>query len=372
MSTAARLVRSALDTAGSNPTKRISILGQHLQSDIPLPPERRQNAQRGPFHGDPCGRSGKHEALGAAFIGYLVSRDDIQRIDIQTQRRIGDAQRRPDVYVTARDSTDGRHVLIVENKIDALEGENQLRDYMRLLEEQEKSAVSRTLVYITRSSRPDFGEESDHVDFKHIYWFEVYGWTRNWIENPENKCASSGELVSELLSLMEDWKMGGEITADDLRAAVTYHTSLDCGARLHVDIVDQAWRESEIELGQKDGRWSYKLSDECWQYSPTIVRWGVNIGMGYWFDRSDPTWDVERVGLPSAAVVIYQQANPLPESLPPRPEKWMKGPVEAMGGWDLWVRTLDETPLWGASLSEHYRKFFLDAFTELRDALDLG
>ena len=72
----------------------------------------------------------KHEALGAAFVGYLTSCNDIQRIDIQTQKRLGDAQRRPDVYVAARDSTSGRHVLIVENKIDALEGENR-REWRR-------------------------------------------------------------------------------------------------------------------------------------------------------------------------------------------------------------------------------------------------
>ena len=78
----------------------------------------------------------KHEALGAVFVGYLTSRGDIQRIDIQTQRSFGDAQRRPDGFVTARDSNNERHVLIVENKIDALEGENQLHDYMTLLEKE--------------------------------------------------------------------------------------------------------------------------------------------------------------------------------------------------------------------------------------------
>ena len=312
----------------------------------------------------------KHEALGATFVGYLTSRDDIQCIEIQTQKRFGDAQRRPDVYVTARDSTNGRHVLIVENKIDALEGENQLRDYMRLLA-QEESAESRTLVYITRSSRPDFDEKSDHVEFRHLYWFEVYGWIRNWVDNSKNESARRGELASELLSLMEDWKMNGEITADEMRAAILYHTSLDCGTRLHVDIVDQAWRESEIRdhLGETRNRWSYKHSDECWQYSPVIARFGVRIGMGYWFDRNDPTWDVARVGLPSAAVVIYQEDDPLPAALQRPSEAWKGGPVEGMGGWDLWVRTLDEMPRYGSSLSEYYREFFLDAFNELKDAL---
>ena len=322
----------------------------------------------------------KHEELGAAFVGYLTSRDDIQRIDIQTQNRFAEAQRRPDVYVTARDSTNGRHVLIVENKIDALEGENQLRDYMRLLE-QEKSAASRTLVYITRSSRPDFDEESDHVKFKHLYWFDVYGWVRSWVESLENQSASSGELVSELLSLMEDWKMNGEITADDMKAAFIHYTSLDCGRRLHVDIVDQAWRQSEIQqcLGETTGHWSRKeILSECWQYSPTIARFGVSMGMGYWFDRKESAWDVTRVGMPSAAVVIYQMDDdPLPAVLQRPSDEWRKGPVEGLGNWDrdtwdLWTRTLDEIPCYGSSLSEHYRKFFLDAFNELGGALGPG
>ena len=318
----------------------------------------------------------KHEELCAAFVGYLISCENIQRIDIQTQERFGDAQRKPDVYVTARDSTGGRHVLILENKIDALEGENQLRDYMRLLT-QEENAESRTLVYITRSSRPDFDEKSDHVEFKHLYWFEVYGWIRNWAESPEKKSERSGELISELLSLMEDWKMNGEITADDLRAAIVHYTSLDHGKRLHVDIVDQAWRESKIQqdLGKTSGtRTRATIPTEGWQYSVTITRFGVIIGMGYWFDRNDSTWNVARVGLPSAAVVIYQQDDPLPAKIQRPSKTWRKGLGEddPMGKWALWVRTLDKTPRYGSSLSEHYRKFFRDAFNELKVALSSG
>ena len=172
--------------------------------------------------------------------------------------------------------------------------------------------------------------------------------------------------------------MNGEITADDMKATIIHYTSLDCGKRLHADIVDQAWLESEIQqdLGETTGNWTYKtISTECWQYSPTIARFEVWIGMGYWFDRNDPTWDVARVGLPSAAVVIYQNVGPPPAAKKlRRPSKaWRKGPVEGMGAsdqlLDLWVRTLDEIPCYGSSLSEHYRKFFLDAFNELKDAL---
>ena len=87
--------------------------------------------------------------------------------------------------------------------------------------------------------------------------------------------------------------------------------------------------------------------------------------MGYWFDRNDSMWDVARVGLPSAAVVIYQRINPLPARLRRPAKAWRKGPEDCMyypDNPDLWVRTLDEAPRYGSSLSDHYRKFFLDAF----------
>ena len=316
----------------------------------------------------------KHKALGAAFVGYLVSRDDIQRMEIQTQRHFGDAQRRPDVYVTARDRTNERHVLIVENKIDALEGENQLRDYMELLK-KEKGAKSRNLVYITRHSKPDFDEKSDHVKFKHLYWYEVYGWIRSWVEKSKNEGEGGGELVTELMNLMENWRMNGDIMAGDLRAAVTYHTSLEHGEAL-LSVVDKAWNDSEIGeiIGETFGKWSYDYF-YCWEYSPRIVFFGVRIGMGYWFDRKDPTWNVERLELPSAAVVIYRDVVPLPAELECPSDAWTKGPVEGMRNFsegNLWVRTLDEMPCYGSSLSEHYRKFFLDTFNELKGALNRG
>ena len=314
----------------------------------------------------------KHKALGAAFVGYLISREDIQRIDIQTQRSFADAQRRPDVFVTARDSANECHVLIVENKIDALEGENQLHDYMRLLE-QERDANSRTLIHISRYSRPDFCERSDHVRFVHRYWFQVYDWIRNWVETSENEVSRPGELVVEFLSLMEDWRMSGDITAGDFRAAVTYHTSLESGNSL-LEIANIAWEMSKIDkiLGDTDGKWVYNYY-ECWEYSPKLVHFGVRIGIGYWFDRSDRAWNVARLELPSAAVVIYQRGSPpdaqrrLKQRSPS--DAWKKGPVEGMGGKDLWARTLDEIPCYGSSLSEHYRQFFLDAFNELKGAL---
>ena len=143
--------------------------------------------------------------------------------------------------------------------------------------------------------------------------------------------------------------MNGEITADDLRAAIVHYTSLDHGKRLHVDIVDQAWRESEIQqdLGKTSGtRTRATIPTEGWQYSVTITRFGVITGMGYWFDRNDSTWNVARVGLPSAAVVIYQQDDPLPAKIQRPSKAWRKGLGEddPMGKSALWVRTLDKTP----------------------------
>ena len=165
---------------------------------------------------------------------------------------------------------------------------------MRLLE-REPDADSRTLVYITRHSRPDFDKKSDHAKFQYRYWFEVCGWIRKWIGTSENAHAGDGELLGELLKLMEDWRMNGNITAGDLRAAVIYHTSLHGGQSL-LEIVDQAWNESGIQdvLGETTGKWSYNYF-KCWEYSPKIDRFGVRIGMGYWFDRGDPAWNATQL-----------------------------------------------------------------------------
>lgn len=310
-----------------------------------------------------------HKNLAKAFIGYLSGCDGIEHVDIETQRNF--CGRRPDIYVTARDST-GRHVIILENKIDAPEGKNQLASYMELLKEKRLDTASRTLVYVTKNYGSDFRKKSRYVEFQHFYWHQVYEWIKEWIKEPKNQETGDGELVTELLNLMEDWRMDGEITAKDLRAAVIYHTSLYSGESLF-DIMRQAWDQSKIEevLKRQPRRWSSKNYSECWKYSTTLTDFKIWIGMGYWFNREDETWSAARLELPSAAVAIYPAAGFQPAKLK-RPSGAWTDDSEYTGyaGYEcLWVKVLNETPCYGTSLSDFYLEFFLGAFSELKRAL---
>ena len=308
----------------------------------------------------------KYDALKTAFICHLISDDDIQAADIQTQKNFHG--RRVDVYVEARDVKERRHVLIIENKIDAPQGPDQLATYMGLLE-QEQNTDSKTLVYITkRSENPVFKNQPDSVQFKHIKWFEVYNWIKCWAETPDNGDATAGDVLAEFLTLMEDWSMGGNINAAAMRAAVRYHDSLNSGWRLVEEMIDPAWGESGIDavIGETSGRWKYNYWS-IWMSSPEIVRFrNALISMGFRFDRRDADWNVDETELPSAAITIKGEN---PDVFPRPSRKWQKGPVDGMDSDDLWVKQISGKPRHGESLCEFYRKFFLKAFVELREVM---
>ena len=93
--------------------------------------------------------------LCTAFIEWLIGRENIERgniktVLIETQKTF--AEGRPDIWVEVRDNADRRHVAIVENKIDARQGENQLSNYASILEGK-RSVESRTLVYPYQACR---------------------------------------------------------------------------------------------------------------------------------------------------------------------------------------------------------------------------
>ena len=315
----------------------------------------------------------KVEGLKIAFVKHLNCDEDkevleIERVYLQSQKSFWDAGRRVDIYVDARDIERKRHLMIIENKIDAPEGVDQLDAYMNLLK-NERSAASRTLIYITRrSQKPGKKNQLGNVRFKHLRWFEVYNWLKRWNESQSNDSAMGRSLLTEFLMLMEDWHMGGDIDAASLRAAIRYHGSLDSGWRLVEEMIDPAWSESQIEsaVGETSGKWLY-TTWACWQTSPKIQQFkDVRIAMGFRFDRRDADWNVDEIELPSGAVTI-KGSN---EVEFPRPSnKWQKGPVEGMDADDLWVRQISKKPSYGESMNEFYRAFFLSAFVELKKVI---
>ena len=317
----------------------------------------------------------RSEALRVAWAAWLARMEcsEIRSVRIETQRGFtvedGGTGRRPDMWFETIDASKSRHGIIVENKIDSGEGENQLADYARILK-RDSGLKSRTLVFITKFPfEPDFCANS-LVEFKHLKWSDVYHFLRN--EPLED--IDGSELAVELLKLMEDWNMNGTVSAAQLRAAITCFDS-EVGRKLHA-IQDEAWASSGIGTIISDNmngkKWTYDYQRGSMTASE-IPGLGIKLYFGFRFDRRDEGWDVDKIELPSPVVTVSPSGTnwELGESLSQPSEHWT-GPIQDMSPNDKWVRqpVHDEMPRLGEPLDECYRTFFHNAFVELKLALE--
>ena len=281
----------------------------------------------------------KCEALGTTIVGKLISLNDITTARIQTQKYFRSFRRRVDMYATMRDGAGREHVMIIESKLDSVQAKNQLADYIEILV-RHRDATTRTLIYVTRKSEeldvPTLENQQPNVSFKHLRWSQVYDWIKERTEALDGHDAAWKELLNELLALMEDWNMGGEISARSMRAALVFHNSLDSEARLVQEFIDPAWDKSDIDnfLGPTNGNWSFKNYPYSWQTSPRLTNFrNVRIAMGFRFDRRDEVWNVDDLELPSAAVTVVRGDA---DDFPRPSRKWQPGPVDGMDEGDLW------------------------------------
>ena len=311
----------------------------------------------------------KCDKLSHAFASWLANDEErlnIQSVRMETQRgfAVGDSGvgRRPDIWIEAIDAVGARHWIIVENKIDSGEGENQLADYAKILEGA-SDLGSRTLVYITKYSSETNFCGSGTVNFKHLRWSEVYRFLQEELQDDSDR----QKLVVELLRLMEDWNMDGTLSAAHLRATIIYYNSgvLEKLRELEDDAIVSS--DFSAVLGNK--RWSEGLKWYPLQRWKDIPEYGINIWIGCRVDRSDKDWDVKHIELPSPFVAV----NPLGEN-----NKVGKHIVWPSEHWvqDLlgykWVRQPieREMPRMGEPLGEFYRNFFHKSFEELKQALE--
>ena len=315
----------------------------------------------------------KCEYLGTAIVEKLIDCNNVTKVVPEAQKNFINSRRRADMYATAWEGRQ-KHVLVIESKLDSVADENQLADYIGLLAAQDEDANSRTLVCITKKFEalnvPVLNELHPNVTFKHLKWSQVYGWIRECVEELEGPNLTWEGLLKELLALMEDWNMGGPISARSMRAALVYHNFLGSGARLVQELIEPAWRDSGNDgvLGPTEGNWR-RYYPNGWQNSPGLDNYGrARIGMGFRFDRRDDVWDVDKMELPSAAVTISggdEGGIPFPQPS----EEWEEGPVPGMDDDDQWVRQTSQPPRHGESLEDFYHAFFLQAFTEIRNVL---
>lgn len=139
----------------------------------------------------------KYDELRIALAAWLSGVEGIRSVRIETQREFTVVDsckpRRPDVWMEAKDAQDASHWIIVENKIDSGEGENQLADYAKILEAR-SGLKSKTLVYITKYTSETDSCSRDGVKFKHLRWPKVYDFVQKHNDHLE--------LAVELLRLM--------------------------------------------------------------------------------------------------------------------------------------------------------------------------
>ena len=186
--------------------------------------------------------------LDAAFVKWLIGRD-VASVIVETQR-MGDNGDRFDVWIDARGSAGERHLIVLENKILAAEGTNQLRRYEMYLAKQD-DVNTRTLVYLTPHTRSDFRESTPVVEFREIYWYQVYAWLKEWSKRHDHHI-----LVKELLRLMEDWSLALKLDANDLAVATAYQASV---SSMLLQILDEIYSIVKSRLTDTaTGRWSYE------------------------------------------------------------------------------------------------------------------
>lgn len=289
----------------------------------------------------------------AAFASWLAE-DEFERAWVVTQKVVDEG--RLDMEFEARDAGGGRHLVVLENKLGATEGENQLARYECYLARQEEAA-GRTLVYLTRYEKPDWTASSERVSFMNLHWSDVYDWLTAWVERRGDR---TGVLGRELLVLMEEWGMEMGLGAQDLAAAVAYKTRVQPQL---LQILDRVWAECKKDCGT-GSQWNYDRNRI--RYSSAYLEDSDLYYMfGFDFTRSDGEWNASRLQLPSAYFAICGKG--LGErDWSGLSAEWGEPPR----GWTDWtnerVRQLATVRTDGASLHQSYLGFFLESLEEAR------
>lgn len=293
--------------------------------------------------------------LATAFAGWLACRD-FKTATVATQMAAGG--NRLDMLVEALDEGHRRHLIVIENKLGAGEGHNQLQRYHDYLEAQQ--AESRTLVYMTLHERSDFEPSSDAVRFRSRCWFELYDWLDSLLLGSGAQGGRVETLIRELLDLMEAWNMKMALGAHDLASAVAYKGAVQ---QQLLQILNMVWEE--CRAGCVSGQWKYDRDNVM--YQSAYVLDDLYYEFGFDFARDDEAWHAPRLQLPSAYFAIRGGDASARD--------WT-----GMSGWDAppaswsWpeherVRQIAALELKGTSFHSGYLEFFLSALEQAKAAI---
>ena len=277
-------------------------------------------------------------------------------VRVSTQETLGTGDRL-DMLLDARDVTGQRHVVVLEHKIDASEGTNQLARYQCWLLAQPE--CTKTLAYVTRHDPSSF-QPSPDVTFREIRWYEVFEWIDEWVDIQRTSKPHGTVLPTELLYLMEDWRMTLKLSAADLAAATLYKTGVE-------DCLNQILDEVSAHVTVED-RWPNRTASvlgSLRRQSPWLnAEETVFLECGFDFGRQDDDWHVSRLALPSAFVAA-RGAGGDQFQWGALPATWIEPPTSLGLTEGLRVRQISSPTLHGRSLHSLYLGFFQDALQEI-------
>lgn len=311
--------------------------------------------------------------LRAAFVNWLVECDlDFERVCVETQKSVGGSGRL-DLWIEAREQSGERHAIVFENKIEAPEGEGQLRSYERYLRERPEKRERRTLIYLTPHTRSDFSPADDSlVTFRPLRWFEVFHWFKTWTQETESEARP---LVGELLALMKEWNLTIELSKGELADTVEKRPSVRRVEQRMLQLLREIRATCISRLDKISGkRWTYD-DRELRIASPYIDESsGLYFSFGFDFDREDDDWNVTDQQLPSAFFAVWANKTEQLDQYAPsdwgeRPRHWdrNRGEVVKVRQLNLNCLTTRED-----SLHEAYLDFFKEALSEALSAANIG
>lgn len=300
------------------------------------------------------------------FVEWLIRHDscdvEIKEAGIDTQKSVDGG--RLDIYVDARSADEKRHVVGVENKISAKEGERQLERYLEYLG-SENDAATRTLVYITRVSEPNpFKSKPDNVVFKHLKWFQVY----DWLKEAKEAAESGHVFLYELLELMKEWNMTSKsiLSATDLAAAIRYKKLAE---PQFWNVLEMVKEKQNHGINKRTGRWG---SGSLSHYTPYLGDSGFYLYFGFDFDREDNDWSVEKLCIPSAFVGVCGN-DEKPAFLKRLSDDWIDVPQYMEWKDGLYVKQMHKKLLVSKdSFGEAYLDFFNTAIQDFKKVAPRG
>lgn len=209
----------------------------------------------------------------------ITTQNQLKSIRVETQRNffINSDKITPDI--TIEFSVENQNWLVfIENKVDALEGENQLDRYLGYLSKETNNGTNCALLYLTRYDDPKLIDPPPGVIFKQIKWWQVYDILVKFEDNI---------FVSQARLFMEERDLNMKIfSSHHITAVIYWSTAREMMERSLGDAVLEKFRKiaQRASIARADtnlretGDYVYTVGHSFW------------LEIGYFIDEVDKNY----------------------------------------------------------------------------------